>query len=151
MQFPVPQFTEVEDKIIGPLTIKQFGIIFGVGIVIFLGYSATKSLPVLIVLFLLFGLPGLALAFGQINGRPIYNSFGYFLKFFMSPKVLIFHKEAQTISSSQNLKDAKLSSQFPGAEADKLPLGQKAKLSEVQALLAKTAEAESQMTRQMKQ
>ena len=27
MQFPVPQFTDVEDKIIGPLTLKQFGII----------------------------------------------------------------------------------------------------------------------------
>ena len=35
MQFPVPQFTDVEDRIIGPLTIKQFGIVFGAGVVIF--------------------------------------------------------------------------------------------------------------------
>ena len=28
MQFPVPQFTDVEDRIIGPLTINSFGIVF---------------------------------------------------------------------------------------------------------------------------
>ncbi len=44
MQFPVPQFTEVEDKIIGPLTLKQFGIIFGVGVIIFLAMEMMSSI-----------------------------------------------------------------------------------------------------------
>ena len=80
MQFPVPQFTDVEDKIIGPLTLKQFGIIFAAGVVIFLGYSATKSILVLIFLFMLFGVPALGLAFANINGRPVYNTIGYFIR-----------------------------------------------------------------------
>ena len=94
MQFPVPQFTDVEDKIIGPLTLKQFGIIFAAGVVIFLGYSATKSILVLIFLFMLFGVPALGLAFANINGRPVYNTIGYFIKFITSSKQLVFHKEA---------------------------------------------------------
>jgi hypothetical protein len=93
MQFPVPQFTDVEDKIIGPLTIKQFGIVFGMGMILFLGYSATKSVIVLIFLFMILGIPALALAFGKVNGRPIYNSIGYFVAFFLSPKVMVFHKQ----------------------------------------------------------
>ena len=67
MQFPVPQFTDVEDKIIGPLTIKQFGILFGVGIIVFLGFSATKNLIVTVFVFLIVGVPGLGLAFANIN------------------------------------------------------------------------------------
>ena len=53
MQFPVPQFTDVEDKIIGPLTVKQFGILFGVGVVallattifVILGYTLICVVP----------------------------------------------------------------------------------------------------------
>ncbi len=104
MQFPVPQFTDVEDRIIGSLTIKQFGIVFGAGVIIFLGYSATKSILVAIFLFMLFGLPAIVLAFAKINGRPIYNSIGYFINFFMSPKIMVFHKQAKTEKQANDEK-----------------------------------------------
>jgi len=93
MQFPVPQFTDVEDKIIGPLTIKQFGILFGAGILVFLAFSLTKSIIVLVFFGLLIGLPALGLAFAKLNGRPMYNMFGFFYRFLVSPKLLVFHKE----------------------------------------------------------
>jgi len=93
MQYPVPQFTDVEDKIIGPLSFKQFGIIFGGGAVVFVIYSLTKSVVGLIIGIILFGLPALFLAFGKINGRPIYRSFGTFLQFFTHPRQMLFHKE----------------------------------------------------------
>ena len=38
MQFQVPQFIEIEDKIFGPLTAKQFFYILGGGAIIFLLY-----------------------------------------------------------------------------------------------------------------
>jgi PrgI family protein len=147
MQFPVPQFTEVEDKIIGPLTIKQFGIIFAAGIVVFLGFSATKSILVAVFLFVLFGLPALGLAFVQINGRPIYSSIGNFVKFFTSPKVLIFHKEAN-VASTAKMSDAKISS--PAKIQDKASQDPQAHLKEVQELLRKTASEESDIAGQMK-
>ena len=143
MQFPVPQFTDVEDKIIGPLTVKQFGIIFAAGVIIFLGYSTTKSLLVLVFLIILFGIPALGLAFAKVNGRPVYNSLGHFIKFLSSPKVLIFHKETQTLGSASRLKDAQISEKAP----DETPSAEttQANLKQVQALLSSTASQEKEL------
>jgi hypothetical protein len=149
MQFPVPQFTEVEDKIIGSLTIKQFGIIFAAGILIFLGYSASKSILVLVFLFVLFGIPALGLAFANINGRPLYNTIGFFIKFILSPKLMVFHKETNNLKSLKNLRDAELSS----AKKDeaKPPAVHQASFEEVQELLRKTASEERDIAGRMRQ
>lgn len=150
MQYPVPQFTDVEDKIIGPLTLKQFGIIFGVGVIIFLGYSATKSILVLIFLFVLFGVPALGLAFAKVNGRPVYNTIGYFMKFLMSPKLLIFHKEAMSIQSAKTLRDAEVkSATVQKTESLPPPQDTRANLKQVQELLRKTASEQSDIAGRM--
>ncbi len=149
MQFPVPQFTDVEDRIIGSLTLKQFGIVFGAGVVIFLGYSATKSILVVIFLFVLFGLPAIVLAFAKINGRPIYNSIGYFINLFMSPKVLVFHKQARTQKEINNQK----SQTEPVKEATGpvvTPADTKENLRKVQQLLRETQGKEEEMIRDRK-
>jgi hypothetical protein len=68
MEYQVPQFIEVEDKIIGPLTLKQFIYLAGAAglCVVFFAY-----LP--IVFALLFSVPtaalGAALAFYKVNGK----------------------------------------------------------------------------------
>ncbi|MDP3762961.1 MAG: PrgI family protein [bacterium] len=68
-QFQVPQFIEVEDKIFGPLTLKQFLYVLGGGSVIFLLYV---FLPFWLTFIL--GIPVgaffLALAFYTVNGQP---------------------------------------------------------------------------------
>ncbi len=69
MQFQVPQFIEVEDKIFGPFTFKQFVYIAGgLG----LAYLLWRLLPVFIAAPLVIGVMGfaIALAFMQYNGRP---------------------------------------------------------------------------------
>ena len=69
MQFQVPQFIEVEDKIFGPLTFKQFIYIGG-------GLGATYILwrvfPIYLAAPIIALVAGLAagLAFFQFNGRP---------------------------------------------------------------------------------
>ena len=146
MQFPVPQFTDVEDRIIGPLTLKQFGIVFAAGIVVFLGYSATKSIIVLIFLSILFGLPALFLAFGKTNGRPIYNSMGFYLKFLTSNKELVFHKETSSGGNTRGLKDAEMQSKnTAAAPPPETQESAQKHLREVQALLNKTAAQERQI------
>ncbi len=142
MQFPVPQFTDVEDKIIGSLTFKQFGIIFGVGIVVFLGYSLTKSLLVAIFLFLLLGLPALGLALVPFNGRPMYSFIGKLVSFFLSTKAMVFHKEASSLKSADNLKDVQLSA--PRQET-KTAADTQTRLQQVQEILNKTASQESEI------
>lgn len=151
MQFPVPQFTDVEDKIIGPLTIKQFGIIFGTGIILFLGYSATKSILVLIFLFMLFGLPGLGLAFGKINGRPIYNSIGYFIQFYMSPKLLVFHKQPKTVPSPANNKKTEENPQLVSQTAVQTPANTQDNLRKIQELLRQTEEKQREILSEHKE
>lgn len=144
MQFPVPQFTDVEDRIIGSLTIKQFGIVFGAGVIIFLGYSTTKSILVAIFLFVLFGIPAIALAFAKINGRPIYNSIGYFINFFMSPKILVFHKQAQTAKQAQAQKsENSAAKETVGPMVT--PADTKENLRKVQQLLRETQGKEEEM------
>lgn len=120
MQFPVPQFTDVEDKIIGPLTLKQFGIVFGAGVIVFLIYTVFgKSIIAAIAGILLFGLPALGIAFAKINGRPLYNTLGYMLEFVFSQKLLVFHKEINTSAGSEKFKNAELKSATKTVEETK--------------------------------
>ena len=144
MQYPVPQFTDVEDKIIASLTLKQFGIVFGTGVIIFLAYSVSKSILVLIFFGFLFGIPGLGLAFAKINGRPLYNTIGLFIKFLSSPKVLIFHKEASSLNNASKLKDAGLKEK--AKDLPKEVSSPQDNLKKVQELLRNTSTEEKQIT-----
>lgn len=142
MQFPVPQFTEVEDKIIGPLTLKQFGVIFAAGTVIFLAYSISKSVPILIFFCVLFGLPALGIAFGKINGRPIYNSFGFAVNFILSPKIYVFHKEAYFLPINKQAEDKTKIFKTPQAQTVTDP---QLKIKEINKILQQQALAEREL------
>lgn len=70
-QFTVPQFIDVESKIIGPITTRQFLIFLGTGIFIVLFYKIfdfTLFLTISIPLALL----SILFAFFKINGRPFH-------------------------------------------------------------------------------
>lgn len=106
MQFPVPQFTDVEDTIIGSLTVKQFLILLGTMGIVFFFYSITKDLYVTGAAAILIGIPGLVTTFGQFNGRPMYSSATVFLNFWTRPKFFIFRKQAVTdgVADEKNLQ-----------------------------------------------
>lgn len=81
-RYQVPQFIEVEDKIFGPLTFKQFVYLAGGGglsLVFFtllpLWLAVMLSIPVMVF--------AAALAFYEVNGRPfivvLEHAFGYLL------------------------------------------------------------------------
>jgi hypothetical protein len=83
MQFQIPQFIEVEDKIFGPLTLKQFFYLIGGAAAIFLLYVA---LPLFLVILLAppVGAFAAALAFFKVNNQPfmkvVENAFRHFTK-----------------------------------------------------------------------
>ncbi|MBI3572244.1 PrgI family protein [Candidatus Kaiserbacteria bacterium] len=81
MEYQVPQFIEVEDKIVGPLTLRQFIYLAGAGglCVIFffllpLIFALILSVPVAAL--------GAALAFYRVNSKPfievLESAFGYY-------------------------------------------------------------------------
>ncbi len=82
MQFRVPQFIDMEDKIIGPLTLKQFGYILGAGGISFIIWTFVSIRTIAIPLILLVSALFLSLAFVKINNRPfgaiLENAFSYF-------------------------------------------------------------------------
>jgi hypothetical protein len=68
MKFQVPQYIEIEDKIFGPLTLKQFIYLIGAGGLAFICYRFLGPLG------LIFGIPiaifGVLLAFYKHNNKP---------------------------------------------------------------------------------
>jgi hypothetical protein len=72
MHFQVPQFIEIEDKLFGPLTFKQFIYLLGGGAIAFVAF---KLLPQIIAILVAAPFVGfaLALAFYKINDRPFIN------------------------------------------------------------------------------
>ncbi len=93
MQFAVPQFTDVEDKLIGPLTLKQFLMLLATGGIVMFFWSIFG----LNFFFFIFAVPvvifGIGLAFGRYNGRPLFLYLGSFISFFTKPQVRIFKRE----------------------------------------------------------
>jgi len=92
MQFKVPQFVEIEDKIVGPLTLKQFLYIAGGG-----GILAVLWFYLTLGAFLIVGIPigifVLALAFYKINGRPFIYAIGSFIKYMAKPRLYLWKKD----------------------------------------------------------
>jgi hypothetical protein len=74
MRYTVPQFIDVEDKIFGPITTRQFVILLVDAGFIFVAYKALDFTAFVIVGLLLFGVGGI-LAFLRVNGQP----FHYFM------------------------------------------------------------------------
>ena len=99
MRFQVPQFIEIEDKIFGPLTFKQFIYIAGaggmaVGLWVLLPAWLAMTLALPIVAF------GLALAFYKINNKPFIYIVEAFFKYSIGSKLYIWKKIDPKVSKS---------------------------------------------------
>lgn len=92
MQFQVPQFIDVEDKIFGPLTLKQFIYLSGGAGLIALMYF---YVPFFVAIFLMPGVAALsaALAFYKINNKPFINMAEAAIMYFFRDKLYIWKKE----------------------------------------------------------
>lgn len=96
MQFQVPQFIEVEDKIFGPLTFKQFVYLAGgAG----MGYIFWRLLPIYLAAPIIAGVFGLgaALAFFKYNGRPFILALEHGFFFFTRSKLYLWSNEPRNI------------------------------------------------------
>jgi hypothetical protein len=96
MRFEVPQFIEIEDKIIGPFTWKQFIYLaggVGVAVVFFLSFP--------IVIFVLFGLPAailaFLLAFYPVNGRPFSIFLESMVNYYKSTRLFYWRKRSDVV------------------------------------------------------
>lgn len=92
MKFAVPQFIDVEDKIFGPLTFRQFIYLAGGGGLVFLCYKFLSIIPALLL-----GLPiagfAFALAFIKVNEKPFINIVESAFTYGLSDKLYIWKHE----------------------------------------------------------
>ena len=91
MQYQVPQFIDVEDKIFGPLTAKQFFYLAAGAVLILIMYV---FLQFWVVIFLGAPIAGLslALAFLKTNGVPFIKTLGNAFNYSTSNRLYLWKK-----------------------------------------------------------
>ncbi len=94
MQFEVPQFIEVEDKIFGPLTFKQFIYLAGGAGVSFTIFTLAPSIIAYPLIIAVIGF-SIALAFYKVNNKPFIHTIEAGFKYFFTEKLYIWKKETK--------------------------------------------------------
>jgi len=97
MQFQVPQFIDVEDRIFGPLTLKQFLFLAGAGAGCFILFFALQT-AVWIGVSILLMIVAASLAFIKYNGQTMLATLGFVFRYLWFPKFYIWHYSAPTNS-----------------------------------------------------
>lgn len=90
-QFVVPQFIDVEDKIIGPVTTRQFLIILVAAVIIFLSYRF-GDFSFFIFSLVIFGGLALVFAFVKINGQTFHYFVLNIIQSARKPSLRVWHK-----------------------------------------------------------
>lgn len=92
MQFKVPQFIDIEDKVFGPLTFRQFAYLAGGAGLVYLSF---KFLPIFIALIVAaaFGALALALAFFRYNEKPFIHLLESFSRFYLRSRLYLWRKQ----------------------------------------------------------
>lgn len=107
MQFVVPQFIEVESKVIGPISVRQFIILLFTAGVIFIWYSIFST-----VFFAISGVITLAIggvfAFVRINSQPFHEFALSVILTAKRPALGVWHRDThRTIITKMTRKDRK--------------------------------------------
>ncbi len=92
MQFQIPQFIEVEDKIFGPFTFKQFIFVAGGAGSAYILYRLLPVFIALPVIGLVVGF-SIALAFLQFNGRPFILALEHGFSYLLHPKLYLWNND----------------------------------------------------------
>lgn len=95
MEYQVPQFIEVEDKIIGPLSLKQF-VYIGGGIGLCIIFFVYTPLIIAIVLSVLVGGLAGALAFYKVSGKPFVDVLEAGFHYYTHSKLFLWKHEKPT-------------------------------------------------------
>jgi len=110
-KFIVPQFIDVESKIFGPITTRQFLIILSGLLVGFLAYKLSDFTLFLLEAFVIFVLI-IAFAFAKVNGAPFHIFLLNYIVTLKSPKIRIWKREPYQKPATLADKDKKIESEI---------------------------------------
>ena len=92
MQFKVPQFLDIEDKIFGPFTFRQFVYLAGGAGLCFILFKSLGLLIGAIPILIIAGLAG-TLTFYRPNGKPFINLLESGIRFALQDKLYIWKRK----------------------------------------------------------
>lgn len=99
-QFTVPQFIDVEPKIIGPITARQFLIFLATALIIFIFYKVFDLSTFIISSILIFAMAGV-FAFLKINGRPFHYFVLNLVQSFKKPSLRIWNHKIASFENKE--------------------------------------------------
>ncbi len=102
-QFLVPQFIDVEDKILGPITVRQFVIMLISVLFMFIEYQLAQFWLFIIeaiITFVIFAI----IAFLKINGMPFHYFFLNLVQTTKRDKLRVWNKELTTAELKEYIK-----------------------------------------------
>ncbi len=91
-QFVVPQFIDVEDKIFGPITVRQFLILLGAGLVIFISYKLA-DFTLFVIIALVIGSLAVTFSFVKVNGQDFHYVILNIIQTLRHPALRIWRKD----------------------------------------------------------
>lgn len=91
MQYTVPQFIDQEDKIVGPISVRQFLIMIVAAIFMAIAYALLTFLYFVLVAGVI-GIGTIVLAFVKINGRPFHFFLLSLINRAKKPNVRVWNK-----------------------------------------------------------
>ena len=100
MRYQVPQFIEIEDKIIGPLTVKQFVYLVGGAGMSFIMYNFLPLIVALLLIAIIIPI-SLALAFYKINNKPFIDFMESAFAFYTKQNLYIWKKEEKIVEAKK--------------------------------------------------
>ena len=90
MQFQVPQFIDIEDKIVGPLTLKQFLYLAGNAGLAYVFYTIIPVAAIGVLFAIAFLSFGALLAFYKYNNRPLIKMVSAVFFYYFKPRLYIW-------------------------------------------------------------
>ena len=103
MKFHVPQFVDIEDKVFGPLTIKQFIYLAGGGGMSFAFFNYLPGFISFILIPLMLALV-FVLAFYKPNNRPFILAVEAGFNYFKNNKLYVWQKRQKKIKKKEGEK-----------------------------------------------
>jgi hypothetical protein len=103
-QFVAPQFIDVEDRIIGPITTRQFIMAIVWGVILFLSYKIF-DLSLLIPIALVDTMWLVIFGFIKINGRKFGDYIGSMMEAIRRPKVRVWSKQVMMSQLKEKEED----------------------------------------------
>ena len=108
-QFTIPQFIDVEDKIIGPITARQFIIMLSGCMLIGVSYKIFDFSAFLFIGIIIFAVSGI-FAFAKINGRPFHFFVLNLIQTLKRANLRVWNHAISKIAVDYELKEGNLSS-----------------------------------------